>query len=286
MRIGFVGLGALGSVFAQALRPVATVHAVVRHEAPSLALTGVDAVLVAVKSYDTVAALQPLRGILRDDVPVISLQNGLEQVEQITSAFGSARAIALAPTTEAANRDPSGVSHRVGRGETAIGWAAGRTGTFDLAGFAALLNSAGLVTHEADPIEPHVWAKAVVNAALNPVTALAGEPNGYVVENRAAGALAGVLACEAAAVAAAGGILLPFDDPAAYVLGIARATASNRSSMLQDIDRKRPTEIDAITGAIVRRGRALGVPTPENARMLAEIHRVSVPNEVRGDAGP
>jgi len=228
-------------------------------------------VLVAVKTYDTVAALQSLRGVLRADAPIVSLQNGLEAVVHITNALGSSRPIALAPTTEAAYRDPAGAAHRVGRGATTLGWAAERGGNFDLEALAALLRKAGLDAHVAAPIEPYVWAKLVVNAALNPITALVGKPNGYVAENVAAAALAAALAREAAAVAAAEGVRLPFNDAAEYVLEVARATAPNRSSMLQDIERKRPTEIDAINGAIVRRGRALGVPTPENVRMLDEV---------------
>jgi 2-dehydropantoate 2-reductase len=273
MRIGIVGKGALGTVFAEALRAVTTVRVVQRGDVPPLVLADVDAVLVAVKTYDTVAALQTLRGVLRADAPIVSLQNGLEAVTQITNALGSSRAIALAPTTEAAYRDPSGAAHRVGRGTTTLGWAAERSGRFDLAALVALLRKAGLDAREAAPIEPHVWAKAIVNAALNPITALVGKPNGYVAENAAAGALAIALAREAAAVARAEGMDLPFEDPAEFVLDVARATAPNRSSMLQDIERKRPIEIDAITGAVVRRGRALGVPTPENVRMLDEVRR-------------
>jgi 2-dehydropantoate 2-reductase len=275
MRIGIVGKGALGAVFAEALRPVATVRVAARGDVPPLTLADVDVVLVAVKAYDTVAALQPLRGVLRADAPIVSLQNGLEAVAQITSALGSTRAIALAPTTEAAYRDPSGAAHRIGRGTTRLGWAAERSGSFDLGALVALLREAGLDAHEAAPIEPHVWAKLIVNAALNPITALVGKPNGYVAENVAAASLAVALAREAAAVAAAEGVRLPFADAADYVLDVARATAPNRSSMLQDIERKRPTEIDAITGAVVRRGRALGVATPENARMLDEIRRLA-----------
>jgi 2-dehydropantoate 2-reductase len=275
MRIGIVGKGALGTVFAEALRPVATVRIAERGDVPPLALADVDAVLVAVKTYDTVAALQALRGVVRADVPIVSLQNGLDQVAQTTSALGSSRAIVLAPTTEAAYLDPSGAAHRIGRGTTTLGWAAERAGNFDLAALIALLRKAGLEARGTSPIEPHVWAKAIVNAALNPITALVGKPNGYVAENAAAAALAIALAREAAAVAAAEGIALPLEDAGEYVLDIARATAPNRSSMLQDIERKRPTEIDSINGAIVRRGRALGVATPENARMLDEIRRRS-----------
>jgi 2-dehydropantoate 2-reductase len=79
-------------------------------------------------------------------------------------------------------------------------------------------------------------------------------------------------ALEAAAVAAARGIRLPFDDPVGQVAEVARRTAENRSSMLQDVERGRPTEIDAINGAIALEGERLGVPTPVN-RMLWNLVR-------------
>jgi 2-dehydropantoate 2-reductase len=75
-------------------------------------------------------------------------------------------------------------------------------------------------------------------------------------------------ATEVARVAAAQGINLPYADAAERTADVSRATASNRSSMLQDISRAAPTEIDAISGAVVRLGQKLGVPTPVNQRLL------------------
>jgi 2-dehydropantoate 2-reductase len=273
VRIGIVGLGAIGSVFAEGLRAVTTVRGVTRADTPPLALADVDVILLAVKTYDTVSALQALRGIVRPNVPIVSLQNGIEAVAQITAALGASRPVILAPTTEAAARDAAGVITRAGQGRTTLGWVADRGGDFDLPALIALFRTAGFAAQGASPIEPHVWAKLVVNAAINPITALAGKPNGYILEQPAAAALASALAREAAAVAAAEGIELPFAEAGAYVLEMARATAGNRSSMLQDVEQKRPLEIDAINGAVVRRGRARGVPTPENARIADEVRR-------------
>ncbi|MBC5810256.1 MAG: 2-dehydropantoate 2-reductase [Candidatus Eremiobacteraeota bacterium] len=244
-----------------------------RHHAPPVALADADVVLVAVKTYDTVAALQPLRGILRPGVPVVSLQNGLDQVAQASEALGAQRPFALAPTTEAAAGYGDGGAIRHGRGHTRIGWAAGREGSFDLARLVRALRAGDFDAETATPIEPHAWAKLVVNAAINPVTALARRPNGYLAEHPAARALAVALARETAAVAEKSGVVLPFDDVEQYVLEVVRQTAGNRSSMLADVERGRPTEIDAINGAVVRRGRPVGVPTPENARMVDEVRR-------------
>jgi 2-dehydropantoate 2-reductase len=274
MLVGIVGAGAIGSAFAEGLRQVTTVRMAGRSDAPALGLADADVVLVAVKAYDTVGALQPLRGILRPNVPLVSLQNGIDQVTQVTAALGSSRPIVLAPTTEAAGRDPSGVIRRTVRGRTTLGWVADRGGDFDLLAFIALLRKAGFDAYGGSPIEPHVWAKLIAHASIDPIAALAGKPNGYVVEHRAASALAIALAREAAAVAAAEGVTLPFEDPAAHVLEFASATAEQRSPTLQDLERGRPLEIEATNGAILRRGRARGIPTPEHARVIDEVRRL------------
>ena len=120
------------------------------------------------------------------------------------------------------------------------------------------------------PIEPSVWQKAVVNAVINPTTALAGVPNGALAGDGALYDRARRLAVEAAAVARASGIGFATDPLAALDATIA-ATAANRSSMLQDLDAAARTEIDAITGAIVTLGARLGIATPESGGALDEV---------------
>jgi 2-dehydropantoate 2-reductase len=274
VRLGIVGAGALGLLFAEALAPVARVNLFGRGDDPA-GLRDADMVLVAVKTYDTLAALEPLRDVLAPGATIVSLQNGLLQVEQIEAALGAERTILLAPTTEGATRDGAGTLRRGGIGSTMVGIPAGRPGTKRVDALAELLRAAGLSASVADPIEPHLWAKLVVNAAINPVTALARRPNAHIVDDPAAAARASTLAREAADVARAAGIALPYADPVARVRDVARATGTNRSSMLQDIERGRPTEIEAINGEVVRRGRLLGVPTPENERTLDEVRRAA-----------
>jgi 2-dehydropantoate 2-reductase len=111
------------------------------------------------------------------------------------------------------------------------------------------------------------WGKLVINAAINPLTALLHVPNGELLERSEARSLMNALAREAAAVAAAEGVSLLFEDAAVVSEEVAHRTAANHSSMFQDIQRGAPTEIDAICGVIVRRGEEHGVPTPVNWAM-------------------
>jgi 2-dehydropantoate 2-reductase len=120
-----------------------------------------------------------------------------------------------------------------------------------------------------------LWGKLVINAAINPLTALLGVPNGELLNRSTARALMAALAREAAAVAIAQGIVLPFPDAVVAAESIARRTAANISSMLQDVLRGAPTEIDAISGAIIQAGMQTGVPTPINRTLWQLVKALS-----------
>ena len=115
-----------------------------------------------------------------------------------------------------------------------------------------------------DDAQSLIWGKLVVNAAINPLTALLRIPNGALLELPSAREMMGVLAEEVASVAKAENIQLPFSDPISAAEEVARRTAGNHSSMLQDVLRSAPTEIDAICGAVVQAGKKHEIKTPVN----------------------
>ena len=131
-----------------------------------------------------------------------------------------------------------------------------------IAPLAARLRGAGFEVDVVPSAGDLLWSKLVINAAINPLTALLRVPNGELVSRPSARTLMGMAAGEAAMVAEALDFRLDFDDPAAAAEGVARRTAANHSSMLQDLLRGAPTEIDAICGAIVAAGDTCDVPTP------------------------
>jgi 2-dehydropantoate 2-reductase len=108
------------------------------------------------------------------------------------------------------------------------------------------------------------WGKAIINAAINPLTALLRVKNGELVARPSLRVLMSDTAHEAEAVANAVGVELPYPDPVAVVESVARKTGANTSSMLSDVLRGAPTEIDSINGAIVQAGEEAGVPAPVN----------------------
>jgi 2-dehydropantoate 2-reductase len=149
---------------------------------------------------------------------------------------------------------------------------------------AALFKVAGIQVEWVSQPESLLWGKLVVSAAINPLTAILNVPNGELLTRPAARELMREAALETASVAAAAGIALPYRDPVEIVEKVARSTATNISSMLQDIRRGAPSEIDAICGAIVAAAQPYQAPTPVNrtlwllVRALVEQDKPNTPS--------
>ena len=133
-----------------------------------------------------------------------------------------------------------------------------------LAPLIEMLQTAGFSVQQVPDLSSLIWGKLVINAAINPLTALLGVPNGKLLQSQSARELMEEAAREAAQVATAHGIKLNFKNPAQAAAAVARATSDNLSSMLQDIHRGAPTEIEVISGAVTRLGREVNIPTPVN----------------------
>ncbi|HVO10008.1 MAG TPA: 2-dehydropantoate 2-reductase [Vicinamibacteria bacterium] len=227
-------------------------------------LDPVSLALVLVKSHSTTRAAAALGGALEPDGLAVTLQNGLGNRETLRAVLGSERVLAGVAILGATVLGPGEVrlvAGRVvlerdprGRGEA----------------LARLLRTAGLGVETTDDLPPIAWTKLAANCAINPLTALHRLPNGALLEDAQLRAELGRAAREVGAVAEACGIRLPRDAGQA-ALEICRATAGNRSSMLQDVERGAPTEIDALNGAVAREGRRLGVPTPVNDHLFAAV---------------
>jgi len=128
----------------------------------------------------------------------------------------------------------------------------------------AAFQQAGLETVVDDQVMSLIWGKLMANIGINALTAITGLTNGELLHHAETETLLEKAVQEAEAVARAKGIALKEKDAVAYVKSVCRTTAANRSSMLQDITRGNPTEIDVINGAIVAEGLQLGVETPVN----------------------
>jgi 2-dehydropantoate 2-reductase len=238
-------------------------------------VTPVDIALIAVKSRQTVAAAHLAQKVLSDGGLVVTLQNGLDNLSKLRAVLGKNR-VAIGVTSQGASLVGPGEVRHAGHGPTYFGrdpvLADGPRGW--LTRVSDLFNAAGLEAEIVNDTEGLIWGKLAVNAAINPLTALLRVPNGFLAEDDRLIELMSLAANEVAAIARAMGITLPYPDAAERAIGVARATATNHSSMLQDILRGAPTEIDAICGAVSRAGRDVGVPTPVNSRLTQLVKQV------------
>lgn len=232
----------------------------------------IDIALILPKANKTALAAEDAAQILKPDGVAITLQNGVGNLEIIAAIVGSERAT-LGVTMQGASTDGlPGFLRYGGRGLTYL--ATHPTIDAHIQELAELLNAAGLVTEVVSDVAGLVWGKLVVNAAINPLTAILRVPNGALLESGWAHQLMIQLAQEVAAVAHAKGIVLPHENAPARAEEVARRTATNYSSMLQDVLRGTPTEIEAISGAVMREGVAFGIDTPVNQLLYQMVKAI------------
>jgi 2-dehydropantoate 2-reductase len=240
---------------------------------------GAKHALVLVKAWQTERAARQLAECLAEDGLVVTLQNGLGNYETLVQVLNSAATestekkrvkdsknsvakkfsrVALGTTTTGATLLGPGLAKAGGEGVISI------ERNQAIGPIEAALRSANFNVHIVDDAQSLVWGKLVINAAINPLTALLRVTNGELLNRPSAREMMGALACEAAQVAKAENVDLPFSDPIAAAEDVARKTAANRSSMLQDVLRSAPTEIDAICGAVVKAAQKHHIDTPAN----------------------
>ena len=228
-----------------------------------------DLFCLCVKAFDTRAALHFWLPVIRRCSSVISFQNGLGNAEACAAAAGAER-VFCAVTACGATRLAEGVVREAGWGPIVLApWRA--EASRDAEHFAQAVRSAGFEVQLHDNAVEILWSKLLVNAAINPVTALWDVPNGALIERADLHRIAAGTALEAQAVAAAAGVKLLFADAVQDMERVCRLTADNVSSMLQDVRGGRRTEIDAITGAVVEEARRWHVEVPINEDLLRRV---------------
>lgn len=234
------------------------------------ALEPFDLALLTVKAGQTAPAARLAKCFLAPEGQVLTLQNGIGAGEILGSLFEPSRVL-LGTTSQGVTLLSCGAFRRGGEGPTRIG--ALEPGGEPALAVVDAFNSAGIPAVWEERIESALWLKLAINCGINAITALTNVRNGGVALIPDASALALDAVAEVAAVAKALSIALPpAQELGARVLEVAVATGKNRSSMGQDVDRHRPTEIEFINGALVREAEREGIEVPVN-RTLARLVR-------------
>lgn len=228
--------------------------------------------LICVKSYDTKNAINYARPIIDVNCSVLTLQNGIGNVEIITELLHGQNVFA-GITSQGANLVEPGKLRHAGFGETIIGRIDGKLSS-ELREIRQLFNEVGIPMRISRDIKGVLWSKLIINVGINALTAITHLRNGQLLEFEGTRAIMRQAVSEATKIAKRKRIKLQFDDSLTKVEAVCSATANNISSMLADILRKRRTEIDFINGVIVRQGEGLGISVPVNCLLVDLIKTI------------
>ena len=228
-----------------------------------------DLVIVTTKTYDTLAAAKSAKHLIDSGASVLLIQNGLGTEELVAKALNTTKVL-RATTCMGALRTSPGVVTATGCGLTEIGSRHPENQEL-VEKLTEMMKEVGFEVRSSDNIEGVVWTKTLVNCGINPVGALTGLTNGQVYNNKALRGLIVRLVEEAVQVVEALGVELTTEDPVRYALGTAKATGDNVNSMLQDLQAGKRTEIDAITGEVIRLAKEHGIETPSSEAVYALV---------------
>jgi len=223
-----------------------------------------DMLLVTLKAWQVSDAVRSLAATLPSSSPVILLHNGMGTIDELKSI---SQPLLMATTTHAARHDGNVIIH-VASGVTHIGPARAQDGDYSYLADTLQEVLPDVAWH--NNIRAQQWRKLAVNCVINPLTALWDCPNGELKKHPQ---LVATLCAEIASVIEREGLHTSAEDLRYYVEQVIDSTAENISSMLQDVRSLRHTEIDYITGYLLKRARAHGISVPENARLYDMVKR-------------
>jgi 2-dehydropantoate 2-reductase len=300
MKIAVIGPGAMGCLFAGALarkgqevwlldkdpERAAKINsqgiscegvsgswkAVVKATSDPKQIKEVDLVIICVKTYDTKSAALSAKALLGPETSVLTLQNGIGNIELISEVVGPERVIGGVTNLGATLLDVGKVRH-AGKGETVIGRLDGSI-TVDLREIREAFIKSGFETRITRDIKNFLWSKLIINVGINALCAITRLNNGKLLDYETSRKILKNAVNEAVKVAKRKRIKLSYEDPLTKVEAVCEATCANVCSMLQDVLKKRRTEIDAINGVIVRYAEELNIPVPTNTMLVDLIKTI------------
>lgn len=230
----------------------------------------VDLAIIFVKSTLTEQAVRGNKAVFGDHTIALTLQNGMGNMDTIASQIGAKNVIGGTTAHGATMLSPGKIRH-AGVGKTIIGELSG-VKSKRIHEIAKVFMAAGLEVEVSENVLGLVWDKLLVNVGINALTGITKLTNGELLAYPGIEEILEEAVKEGVAVANAKGVVLDFTDPVEHTKEVCKATAANKSSMLQDLLNHKGTEIDMINGAVVREGKSIGVATPVNQVLCGLIH--------------
>jgi len=234
-----------------------------------------DLIIIAAKSHDVAAATKQIQPWLSNRTLVLSIQNGLGNLEAVSEIVGPQRAVGGRVIFGVETVEPGKVKITVYADKVMLGGQRGYVDHQRVKEIAEAFNQAGIPAEATEEIEKFIWGKVLYNCCLNALSALLEVNYGELLEHDETRQIMSEVIVEIFAVAQKKGVVLAWNSPAEYqdlLFGrLIPDTYAHRASMLQDILRGKKTEIDAMNGAVVSLGKQLGVSTPVNSLLTRLI---------------
>ena len=242
-----------------------------------------ELVFVAVKTYETEAAVRAVLPACSSTTLFLSLQNGVGNAETLSALVGAERVLCGITYHSIQHAGPRRLQYRAGIKPVQIAPCVGGA-TPALEEVGAMLRRAGFATDVVQHVDHAIWQKLLHNAIVNPTSALTGLTCREMLDDPSLMAFMRSLCDEIVAVMRAKGIPVPDEeDPFRPVIGSLKALGKNRPSMWQDLSRRKRTEVDALNGAVVAEAERLGLRAPHNAAITMFIHSRERQTFVRKD---
>jgi len=232
-------------------------------------LEPVDLLLFCVKAYDTEAGARSIAPLVGPDTVVLTVQNGLDRADALATALAGAKAVLAGAVYAALQLAGPGIVVRTGPEARITFGERGGAASDRTVRLAAAFRESGLVHEVSADIDRVLWEKFLFITGIGAVTALARAGIGALRESAEGRALLAASCGEIVAVAQAEGAPLSPEAAAAALAQASTLPAGWRSSMARDLEDGRRLEVDALSGAVVERGRRAGVPTPVHQTILA-----------------
>lgn len=235
----------------------------------SAGMKPVDLVIIFVKSMYSAGALQANCGIIGPDTCLMTLQNGSGHEETLLK-FADAQHIIIGTTQHNAKVEKIGVVHHGGAGGTMIGRLAGDNGSLEE--MARNFSGCGLECSISGQVRRMIWDKLFTNVSASVLTGVLKCPLGFIRSNPNAWAVCTMLVGEAVEVARAKGMEFDLQEKLGEVAAVCENSPEGITSICADMKAGRSTEVDTISGSIVRAGRKNGVPTPAHSLVVHLVH--------------
>ena len=229
-----------------------------------------DLILFCVKTYDTDAAAESIRPLIRPETMILSLQNGIDNEERIARATGHTSGIGAVAYIVSAIKAPGIVAQTAGPGKIVFGELDGGTSP-RTERLHDVLQRAGIAADLHPSVQTAIWQKFLFICAFSGVTAVTRLPIGTILADSVTHALFRGTSEEVEAVARAGGIDLPADSVERALTNAAAVEPWGSSSLYHDLAGGRRLELEGLNGEVVRRGREHGVSTPLNFAIYAAL---------------